>query len=265
MADDELDSLYAAPPEAFTKQRTELVKAARQRGDTAAAKRISAARRPTTAAWLVNRLAIENQQARKRLADLGEDLREAHAAMDGDRIRELSARQHQLIKELTRAAFDAAAIKNPSGTQRDDVAGTLQAAIADAEVRERLGRLAKAERWSGFGEFGDVAPVSTTARTKTERDKTEPDKQAEAARALREKLAEAVAEAERAQAAADSAATERQAERDAAALRRDEAIAGLREAERELSGAEKRHQKAHQASRTAADAVKQAKADLRRA
>lgn len=280
MADDELDTLYSGPPEAFTARRTELAKAAKQRGDAEAAKRIIAARKPTAAAWLVNRLAIENQQARRSLAELGEDLREAHAAMDGDRIRELSAHQHRLIKDLTRAAFDAADIENPSGTQRDDVAGTLQAAVADVEVRARLGRLTTAERWSGFGEFGDATPVSPraqTARTKkdqapakqpsstkaTQRD--QPDKEAEAARRRRETLTEAVADAERAQQAAESIATERQAERDAAALRRDEASAALREAERELDGVEKRYQKAHQVSRTAADAVKQAKADLKRA
>ena len=58
MADDELDTLYWVPPDAFTAERTKLAKAAKQRGDAAAAKRISAARKPTTAAWIVNRLAI---------------------------------------------------------------------------------------------------------------------------------------------------------------------------------------------------------------
>jgi hypothetical protein len=48
MADDELDELYRAKPEEFTALRTELTTAAKKRGDAAAAKRISAARKPTT-------------------------------------------------------------------------------------------------------------------------------------------------------------------------------------------------------------------------
>src|ERR1700712_1981822 len=222
MADDELDTLYWAPPDAFTAERTKLAKAAKQRGDAAAAKRISAARKPTTAAWIVNRLAIGQQQAQAQIAELGDSLRAAHAAMDGVRIRELSVRQHTLIDELTRAAIDTAEIKTPSSAVRDDIAGTLQAAVADPEVRGRLGRLAKAERWAGFGEFGDVAPVSTTVRaerrapTKPKRSAGAPQrnkdaeaasearaaKDAEAARRQREELAAAVAAAERAQAKA---------------------------------------------------------------
>jgi hypothetical protein len=70
MADVELDSLYWVHPDAFTTQCTKLVAAARQRGDAAAAKRISAARKPTTAAWIVNRLALRHSDAQQRLADL---------------------------------------------------------------------------------------------------------------------------------------------------------------------------------------------------
>jgi hypothetical protein len=94
MVDDELDSLYWVEPDAFTARRAELAAAAKQRGD-AAAKRISAARKPTTAAWIVNRLALRHKDAKRRLADLGDRLRAAHAAVDGDRIRDLSAEQHK--------------------------------------------------------------------------------------------------------------------------------------------------------------------------
>jgi hypothetical protein len=269
MADDELDALYWVPPDAFTAERTKLAKAAKQRGDAAAAKRISAARKPTTAAWIVNRLTIADQQTQTRIAELGETLRAAHAAMDGAQIRELSARQHTLIDELTRAAIATAEIKAPSSALRDDIAGTLQAAVADPDVRGRLGRLAKAERWSGFGEFGDAAPVSPTARAprqgaspkpKPQRSTGTPqrDKDAEEARRQREKLTSAVAAAERAQAKTDRVLSERRADRDTARQLRDEALAGLRAAERELSGAEKRYEQAKEASQAAGEAVKEA-------
>lgn len=115
--------------------------------------------KPTAAAWIVNRLALRHKDARQRLADLGEGLRAAHAALDGTRIRELSAEQHRLIDELTGAALRAADVRTPSAAVREDVTGTLQAAVADPQVRARLGRLTRPERWSGFGDLGDLADV----------------------------------------------------------------------------------------------------------
>ncbi len=164
MTDDELDELYWVKPEDFTAVRSRLAAAAKDRGDAAAAKQISASRRPTTAAWAVNRLALSRSKAKQRLTELGERLRAAHAAIDGDQIRELSAEQRRLIDELTRAAFEAAEVADPSAALREDVTGTLQAAIADPDLAARLGRLAKAERWSGFGDFGVTATVSSAAR-----------------------------------------------------------------------------------------------------
>jgi hypothetical protein len=131
MADEELDSLYEVPPKEFTAERTRLAAAAKERGDDAGAKRISATNKPTTAAWIINRLALRHADTRQRLADLGKRLRAAHAAMDGGRIRDLSAEQHKLIDELTRKALQAADLTQPSATVREDLTSTLQAAIPD--------------------------------------------------------------------------------------------------------------------------------------
>ncbi|OBA60509.1 hypothetical protein A5647_13850 [Mycobacterium sp. 1100029.7] len=248
MADDVLDTLYSVQPGSFTAERTKLAAAAKARGDDAAAKRISASRKPTTAAWVVNRLAIEHRDVKERLTDLGDRLRAAHTAMDGQRIRELSTEQHGLLEELARAAFDGV---TASAAVREDVIGTLQAAIADPEVRNRLGRLDRPEQWSGFGTFDDTAGPATSPAAKT-------DDQRMA------KLSAAVAEAEDAKAKADGLLATRQAERDQARLRRDEALAALRRAERETDRAEKNVEKARQASRAAADAVREAKAQRTR-
>lgn len=272
MADDELDSLYWASPKEFTAERTRLAGAAKRRGDDAAAKRISAASKPTTAAWIVNRLVLAHTDARRRLADLGDELRAAHAAMDGARIRDLSAEQHQLIGELTRAALEAAGIAGPSAAVRDDITGTLQAAIADPDVRQRLGRLARPEQWSGFGDFGAAAATSgTSARTAkakepaaTSRPAKRSGRDASAQRRL-EKLTAAVADAERAKADADAELSRRRAERDTARQRRDDARAALRAAERDVDRAEAQYDRAEQASRAAADSVAEAKAQLKRA
>ncbi|OBG32466.1 hypothetical protein [Mycobacterium sp. E3198] len=243
MADDELDRLYSAEPDAFTALRTELVADAKRRGDAAAAKRISAARKPTTAAWIVNRLALRRTDTKKRLSDLGDRLRAAHAEMDGERIRDLSAEQRKLIDALTRAALEAAEVKRPSASVREDLTGTLQAAVADPGVAERLGRLTKPESWSGFG-VGDAAPAST------------PPKRPTAAQRRLDKLKSAVADAERDKAEAADALARRKAER-------DEARAALREAERRLERAEAAYDKAERADRAAAESVKEAKAQLK--
>jgi hypothetical protein len=278
MADDELDELYRADPAGFTGLRSKLAEGAKRRGDTAAAKRISSARKPTTAAWVVNRLVLGDQHAKQRLGDLGERLRAAHAAMDGERIRELSAEQRRLIDGLARAAFGAAGVTDPTAVLRDDVADTLQAAIADPEVAARLGRLTKAERWSGFGEFGDTAPVSSSrsGRSKgvvgSERaagsegaagSERAADRARDLAREQRQKTRAALVAAESARAEADEALVDRQAELASARLRRDQARRNLREAERGLEAAEEAYEQAKQASHNAAGLVKEAKAQLR--
>jgi hypothetical protein len=71
-------------------------------------------------------------------------------------------------------------------------------------------------------------------------------------------LTAAVDAAERVQAKADRVLSERGADRDAARQLRDEALATLRAAERELSGAEKRYEQAKDASQAARESVKAA-------
>jgi len=276
---DELDELYEVKPEEFTALRTKHAAAAKKRGDADTAKQISAARKPTTAAWVVNRLALRDQDIGKRLAGLGERLKEAHSAMDGDRIRALSAEQRRLVDDVSRAAFEEAELAEPSAALRDDVTGTLQAAIADPDVASRLGRLTKAEQWSGFGEFGSTSMVFTsTHKSRSARGKLaeEPveeqrddkreakrDDKRDAARSEREKARAALAAAERAKADADAALAELQSDLATARLRRDDARRRLQEADDALTAAEDAYDKGKQASRDAAAVVKEAKAQVR--
>lgn len=262
---DELDELYEAKPDDFTALRTKLAAAAKKRGDTDIAKQISAARKPTTAAWVVNRLAIRDQEIRTKLGGLGEQLKEAHAAMDGDRIRELSRQQRRLVDDAAREAFEEAELAGPSAALRDDVVGTLQAAIADPDVTARLGRLTKAEQWSGFGEFGDTAMVFTTTRkpAATREKPVEPPKKGDDKSRELQKARAALAEAERAKADADAALTELQSDLATARLRRDDARRRLKDAEDALAAAEDAYDKGKQASREAAEVVKAAKKQVR--
>ena len=268
MADAELDELFAAKPEDFTALRTKLAAAAKRRGDADAAKRIAAARKPTTAAWVVNRLAVGDKSVKERVDDLRERLRAAHAEMDGERIRGLSTEQRRLVDELAKAGFSEASLADPPAALRDDVIGTLQAAVADPDVAARLGRLAKAERWSGFGDFGDTAMVFTA--TRREKPAPKPSKP-EPAKPVKEqprddkrvKARADLAAAERAKAEADDALSELQSDLATARLRQQDASRRLAEAERGLTAAEDAYDAAKQASRDAANLVKDAKAKLR--
>ncbi|KUI44854.1 hypothetical protein AU198_13925 [Mycobacterium sp. GA-1199] len=274
MADDALDELYAAKLEDFTALRTRLAGEAKKRGDAEAAKRISAARKPTTAAWVVNRLALGDDDVKQRLKSLGERLRDAHAAMDGERIRELSTEQRRLVNDMTRTAFEEAELRSPTGALRDDVTGTLQAVVADPDVADRLGRLTKAEEWSGFGEFGDTAIVFSPTTKRKPKPGPEPEaaepsddgrdgKDAEARRQRQRARAE-LAAAERTKAEADDALAELQSDLAAARLRHQDAGRRLQEAEQGLAAAEDAYDKAKQVGRDAAAAVKEAKTRLRR-
>jgi hypothetical protein len=145
--------LYAAPPEEFTERRKALTAQARAAGDREAARQITALRRPTRAAWVVNRLVRAVPEAPATLADLAGQLRDAEQARDGRLLRELSARRRALIDDLTGQAFTAAGLPDPPPALRDEVTGTLAAALADPDVAAGLaaGTMIRAASWSGFG------------------------------------------------------------------------------------------------------------------
>jgi hypothetical protein len=269
-AEDDVDRLYAGKPEDFTALRTQLAAAAKKSGDADGAKQIAAARRPTTAAWVVNALVRSDDSVRVRLSDLSERLRAAHSSMDGARIRELSAAQRKLIDELVRTGFDVTELKDPPAGLRDDVVGTLQAAVADPEVAARLGSLSKAERWSGFGEFSATTAVvadrpSDASPPKPREPAAAPGPSAAESRAARKRkdaAAAAVQAAQTAHADAVEAVGDRLATVKAARRRYEKLLESLSVAERELNAADAEHGEAEATARAAADDLAAAKAEL---
>jgi len=145
--------LYGADPQAFTERRGELAAAARDIGDRAAAKAIAALRRPTRAAWVVNRLARADPSAPASLAELGAALRAAQRAGHGPRLRELSAARGALVDALTSRALSLAGVADAPPALRLEVSQTLTAALADPGVAAEFaaGTLTRAVQWSGFG------------------------------------------------------------------------------------------------------------------
>ncbi|TQR85654.1 hypothetical protein D8S82_16175 [Mycobacterium hodleri] len=259
----DLDRLYGVDPAEFTELRKELVAEAKKRGDRDAARTIGAARRPTTAAWVVNALVRADGTATTRLDEISQQLRAAHAAMDGAKIRELSAAQRKLVDELVRTGFAATGVSRPSAALRDDVVGTLQAAVADPDVAARLGRLEKAERWSGFGEFGSVTAVGPAPKAKVKVKAGPPptpppapdERQVDAARDRIETARRDVRTAEQATATADETLADRAAALATARRRYEKVLETLSAAERTLSLADADHAEAEQASQAASTAL----------
>ncbi len=159
--------LYEADPDGFTERRAELAAAARNAGEPAVAKQITALRKPTRSAWVVNRLVRSDPEVRSRLDALAADLRAAAGSADGGRIRELTAARARLVDELTRAALRVSELPAPPAALREEVTATLDAAIADPEVAANLGTLVRAAHWSGFGldSLSGSIPAPATART----------------------------------------------------------------------------------------------------
>jgi hypothetical protein len=162
--DDAIRSLYSLPPDEFLQRRAELAELARKSGDAVRAQGIGKLRKPTVGAWIVNALVIENPSIVDQLTDLGERLRVAQDALDAAQLRELSNERRSLVSRLSNDAFRLAERDQPPAALRDEVTGTLDAAIADAGIASRLGRLQRAEQWSGFGFLPTGAPELTLVR-----------------------------------------------------------------------------------------------------
>ena len=165
------DELYALPPEDFRAARDERAAQARASGDKALAREITALRRPVVSAWLVNLLARDEPGQMAELLALGESLREAQQALDGDQLRELSAQRRDLVGAMVtavrrRAAQDGRAV---SLQVEREVEATLQAALADPEaaVAVSSGRLVSPLTYAGLGAGEAVAvPLRPGARTR---------------------------------------------------------------------------------------------------
>jgi hypothetical protein len=160
--DDEIDALYAGDRDDFVPARDELAKRLRKDGDREAADRVKALRKPTVAAWAVDRLARDEADDVQALLESVDELRDAQQdALGGDpaRFREASAAHREILDRLVGAAARALGDEGTAATV-DKVRETLQAAPVDEETREDLarGRLTKELSGGAFdlGSFADV-------------------------------------------------------------------------------------------------------------
>lgn len=160
--------LYGLPPEQFTPTRNERSKQARAEGDRELATQITALRKPTTAAWLTNLLVRSHPEEVQMLLDLGRELRDVLADVEGDELRELTRQRYQLVSALV---SQARALAQGRGRRvSDEVAAgvrtTLEATLADEASADVVaaGQLTDVLEVAGFGvspSGGRAAPAPT--------------------------------------------------------------------------------------------------------
>jgi len=160
------DELYALAPEHFTAARDLAVKQAKAGGDPELAKQLKALRKPSVAAWLVNRLASQQRPLLDQLLALGPVLAEAQSAGRADDLRTLGQQRRDLVAAVTDAAA-ADAGRTVTSAVRDEVASTLEAALAEPASADavRSGRLVRSLSYAGFGGVDLSGAVAAPART----------------------------------------------------------------------------------------------------
>ncbi|WP_173924376.1 hypothetical protein [Agromyces sp. Marseille-P2726] len=217
------DELYDLVPDEFTAARNARAKAAKD-DDRELSDRITQLKKPSPAAWIVNRLVREHAAQVDELFDLGAELREAQAHGDGRALTTLGSQRRKLVSALLALATELAdaADRSPSRAVLDEVEQTLIAGTVDeaAEAAVRSGRLVRSLQAVGFEEVdldgavaGEASVAGPTKRRPAARGKAsgkkpaarkgESDEDREAAERAAEKERDAAARAAREQAEAD--------------------------------------------------------------
>lgn len=163
------DELYACAPGDFTPTRTEREKQAKAAGDRELAAAIRGLRKPTLTAWVCNLLARERPDSLAPLKELGEHLRAAQQALQGDELRALGRQRQQLVHALVTEARQVAAGHGQKLTESvvRELEQTLEATLADPTVADTVaaGQLTTAVQHAGFGTGGVLAgPARSAAR-----------------------------------------------------------------------------------------------------
>ncbi|HLM31724.1 MAG TPA: hypothetical protein VK326_08710 [Solirubrobacterales bacterium] len=241
--EERLDPLYREHPDGFVAARDALVKDLRAGGDRETAARVKKLRRPSQAAWLINRVSADDPDRTQRFAEAADELAEAQRRVleegaDSEELRASAAREREEVGGMVEAARRVAGSHSASttGAVLDRVTETLQAVATDGELRGRVlrGRVERETTAATIGIVpGTIKPPRGRARDagrgrEVERARRELSR-------LRQRLA--TAEARRDQEAQRVDAAERdlhRAKRELTAARRQ-----VRELEREIARTEK--------------------------
>jgi hypothetical protein len=280
------EDLYGLPLEEFTPARDALARELKAAGRKDEAADVKSLRKPSVAAWALNRVAREHPDAIDCLRAAGAGVRQAQdEAMSGDAggLRDAGRALADEVEGVARLAADAlrAAGRPASTAQQEKIVATLRTAAVDDEAGDALARgvLVEELESTGFSLLGAEAGAFTASpRSKTtaarpaagDRSKALPGaerapKKPKASKEAIEAVEVARRELRRCDAEADQAATRarRRAERaETAAKRAAEAQRDADQARAEAEDAAGESEAARRAAAEAADRLAAAEAAL---
>jgi hypothetical protein len=212
-SDARLDELYRQPPAGFVAGRDQLVRDLRAAGEREEADRVKKLRRPTVAAWLINRAALESPARLEEFVAASRQLEEAQSrALDGTakgaaEWRAAAAREREVTGVIVEVAETAARDAGHPASERalELVGETLRAATGDPELRERVlrGRVEKERSAATLGTPATGRPPKTNRQSAKRREIGQARRER---RRLEEDLADATAREERLRARVEQAA-----------------------------------------------------------
>ena len=264
------EDLYGLPLEEFTPARDALAKELKAAGRKDESAEVKSLRKPSVAAWALNRVAREHADAVEGLRAAGADVREAQeAAMSGDagRLRDAG---RTLAAEVDRLAGLGAEVLRAAGrpasaAQQEKIVATLRTAAVDDEAGDALARgvLVEELESTGFSLLGAGAGAGADRKPLPGAERA--PKKPKAGKEALEAVEAARRELRRCDAEADLAATRarRRAERaETAAKRAAEAQGEAEEARAEAEEAAGEAEAARRAANEAADRLAAAEAAL---
>jgi hypothetical protein len=171
-----LDQLYDAAPEDFVAERKRLAKELKSAGSAADAESLARARKPTAAAWALNRLARDKRRDVDLLLDSGHRLRQAQAGvLRGDAREAFEQAQHTEREAIGRLVHEAQELLgNASAAMLEQISASLHAAAVSEEGRELLaaGRFTQPLTLEGFDAIAGLAPPPPKRQAKPKPSRT---------------------------------------------------------------------------------------------
>jgi hypothetical protein len=191
--DQALDALYDAAPEDFVAERKRLAKELKAAGHTDDAAELAKVRKPTVAAWAMNRLARDQRRDVDLLLDSGHRMRAAQAGVLRGEARETFEQaqrtERDTVRRLVHEAEQLLAERGgASSTVLEQIAASLHAASVSDGGRELLaaGRFTQPLTLEGFNALAGLVPPPSKRPAKQK-----PSRDAEELKRARAELAEA--------------------------------------------------------------------------
>jgi hypothetical protein len=267
-----MERLYGVGLDEFVAARTAAARELREQGRRDEAAAVQALRKPSVAAWIVNRLARDEAGLVAELLSAGARIREVQlGAGSTAELRAASEAEQAAVDALMRAAAKVAAAAASGGGSLERVRETLHAAALDPDLAElvRRGVLVREQQAVGFP-LGAAVPAAArravrpspapVARAPDHRQS--PGRSAAATRRLEQAVA-AAKSAQDALAEAERGLADARVEQEAAARDLKLARTAVTAAERRTRGAERAAERATAARDLAARRAEQAAARRR--